>query len=113
MTNQTTSVRPLPERFLYGMRVEVRTTKELHAVLRYLERKMPHWRGEKWDYQSARPLSGVSAVGLASPNSEAIHIIDGCVTVCHLTPNDNTISYSEFLTESRKRGPYKKRVNVA
>lgn len=106
---ETMTARELPAQFLYGLRVEVRTTKELQSLLRYLERKMPHWRGEKWDYKLARPLSGVPAVGLASPDSKAIHIIDGCVTVCYLVKNEDTITYSEFDSVRRRRGKYRKR----
>ena len=98
----------LAARFLFGLRVEVKTTKQLHSVLHYLEKKMPRWRGEKWDYRAVTPLLGVSAVGLSSPDSNAVRIHEGCVTVCFLVPNENTISFTEFEAAVRKRGPYRK-----
>ena len=94
------SGRNLTERFLYGLRVEVRTTRELHMVMRYLDHTMPHWYGERWDYSKARPHSDLCSVGLASPESQAKHIVDGCVTVCLMVPNQNTISFAEFAAAS-------------
>lgn len=97
------------ERFLFGLRVEVSTTKEIQYVMRFLDRKMPHWAGEKWDYSSVRPRGDLPAIGLTGKDHPSIHIIDGCVTVSYLTKDENTISFAEFLTLSRKRGHYKPR----
>lgn len=99
----------LAERFLlYGLRVEVNTTREIQYVLRFLDQRMPHWYRTRWHYESARPRSDLPAIGLSDPQA-GIHIIEDCVTISHLRKNENTISFSEFFTLSRKRGKYKPR----
>lgn len=110
----TTLLRPqsaqqCAEHFLFGLRVEAHTTKEIQYLMRFLDRKMPHWHREQWDYSSARPRSDLPAVGLADHRNQGAHIIDGCVTVAYLPINENTISFSEFFALSRKRGPYRPR----
>lgn len=96
--------------FFCGLRVEVHTTKEIQYVMRFLDRKMPHWYKEKWDYSSARPHCDLPAIGLTGPEHSGQHIIEGCVTVTYLPVNENTISFADFLTLSRKRGHYKPRI---
>lgn len=99
----------LAERFLlYGLRVEVNTTKEIQSVLRFLDQRMPHWYRTGWHYASARPRSDLPAIGLSDPQT-GVHIIEDCVTISHLRKNENTISFDEFKVLSRKRGKYKPR----
>lgn len=99
----------LAERFLlYGLRVEVNTTREIQYVLHFLDQRMPHWYRTRWHYESARPRSDLPAIGLSDPKT-GVHIIEDCVTISHLRKDENTISFSEFFTLSRKRGKYKPR----
>lgn len=104
-----TTAQQLAERFLlHGLRVEVNTTKEIQCVLRFLDQRMPHWYRTRWHYSSARARSDLPAIGLSDPKT-GVHIIEDCVTVSHLTKNENTISFEDFLKLSRKRGQYKPR----
>lgn len=104
-----TTSQQLVARFFGGLRVEVHSTKELQYVMRFLDRKMPHWHKEKWDYSGAHAHRDLPAVGLTGPDHKGQHIIEGCVTVTYLPVNENTISFADFLTLSRKRGHYKPR----
>ena len=101
----------LTYRFLYGLRVEVRTTKELMAVMRYLEKRMPHWYRERWHYDHARPRTDMPCIGMGNEKS-AFKIVNGACVVAQFPKNENTLSFAEFITESRKRGPYKPRKKV-
>lgn len=99
----------LAERFLlYGLRVEVNTAKEIQAVLRFLDQRMPHWYRTGWHYESARPRSDLPTIGLSDPQT-GVHIIEDCVTISHLRKNENTISFEDFFKLSRRRGKYKPR----